>query len=90
MIISGRRIGVEGGHRPGHRIEMILPHQFVGKREGVAFKLESADGLLGRRHHVYRVARAFFSAGSPALAMPARVSSADSTLVSAMKAETAA
>ena len=90
MVISRRRIGAKGGHRAGHRIKMILPHQLVREGKRVALKLESADGLLGRRRHDYLAARVSFSTGWPAPGRPASVSSADSTLVPATKAETSA
>lgn len=54
MVIGRRRIGFVSGHRPGHRIKMVLPHQFVRKRKSVAFKLESVDGVLGRRRYFIR------------------------------------
>ena len=54
MVIGRRRIGTEGSHGARHRVEMVLPHQFVRKREGVALKLERADRLPGRRRHFIR------------------------------------
>ena len=90
MIISRRRIGVErwSSRRSPDRNDIATPAR-AGTR-----RCRAQTGKCGRiarsAPHDYLAARVSFSTGWPAPGMPASVSSADSTLVSAMKAETPA
>ena len=45
------RIGAEGGHRAGHRIEAVLPHQFVGVGKRIPLETEGAEGVVWLRTH---------------------------------------